>query len=127
MDILDVIRRVCEGQGWMLRGSEIDMPLADGRAQRVTVQTFADGGDSMVRITTGVGDAAQLSEAKLLSALRVNHGLAHGALAIRDDHLVLTDTFLASEATPDQFERSLRFLATTADRYERVMFGTDQH
>ena len=43
------------------------------------------------------------------------------------EQLVLTDTFPARDATHNHVERSLRFLASTADRYEKVLFGTDHH
>ncbi len=127
MKVPTVFDEVCASHGWMRRGSEIDMSLDDGRSQRVTVETFVDDDHEVIRITTGVGEAAALSETRMRAALRVNNGLAHGALAIRDDRLVLTDTLLARDATPAQVERSLRFVATTADRYEKTLFGTDEH
>ena len=43
------------------------------------------------------------------------------------DKAVDDDTLLALDASPAQIEQSIRFLAATADRYERVLFGTDEH
>jgi hypothetical protein len=122
-----VLAEVCALHGWRWVGQEIDIPLEGGRAQRVKVERFSNEHEALVRITTVVGDAGLLSESRLRSALAVNSGLAHGALAIRHQLLVLTDTFLASDATHDHVESALRFLASTADRYEKVLFGTDRH
>lgn len=123
----EVLNRVCDNLGWPRKGSEIELSLDMGRGQRVRVEQFMDRGQVMVRITTGVGDANTLTASRMQSALKVNHGLAHGALAIHDGKLVLTDTFLACDATPTEIERSVRFVATTADMYEKVLFGTDDH
>lgn len=122
-----VFDTVCAAHGWARRGSEIEIPLDGGRTQRVVVETFRDHGRERVRITTGVGVAAALSSSRMRSALRVNHGLTHGALAIRGDRLVLTDTFPLREATVYEVERALLFLARTADLYEMTLFGTDAH
>jgi len=39
----------------------------------------------------------------------------------------MTNTIFLREAQPDQFAINIRFLAETADRYERDIFGTDRH
>jgi hypothetical protein len=123
----DVIATLCAARGWVRRGSQIELPLAGGRTQRIELETFSDTDRERVRITTGVGAVASLAPDRLRDALRVNNGLAHGAIAIRGANLVLTDTFPAHGVTPEDVEKALRFLAETADLYELVLFGTDLH
>jgi hypothetical protein len=127
MTVPRVFEQVRERHGWNRRGSEIEIPVGEGRTQSVAVETFEHDGVEMLRITTGVGKATMLSPERMGAALRVNNGLAHGALAIREDRLVMTDTFAAHDVTPAQAERSVLFVASTADRYEKVLFGTDEH
>jgi hypothetical protein len=127
MPIPRVIEQVCAARCWPRYGDVIEIELEGGRTQRIAVNAFTDDDEEMIRISTGIGDAAELPESRLRAALGVNARLPHGALAIDDGQLVLSDTFLTRHAAPDHVERSLRFLAETADRYEKVLFGTDSH
>ena len=64
---------------------------------------------------------------RLVTALRANDELAHGALAIRDEDLCLVDTLLIEDADVHAVAASIEFLARAADDYEEVLFGTDEH
>jgi hypothetical protein len=62
-----------------------------------------------------------------VAALRINARLAHGALAVRDDALVMIDTLMLEDADAAEIEASIGYLAETADYYEKVLFGTDEY
>ena len=57
----------------------------------------------------------------------INSRLRHGAIAILDDRMVLTDTFLRDHADAAEVFASVRYLAETADKYERLIYGGDAH
>ena len=40
---------------------------------------------------------------------------------------MMVDTLMLSDADPGEVEASIRYLAQTADYYERVIFETDDH
>jgi hypothetical protein len=57
----------------------------------------------------------------------MNAELAHGAFAVKDDHLIMVDTLLIRSVDDAQFAGSVQFLAETADYYEQAIFDTDDH
>jgi hypothetical protein len=118
-------RRVCRGRGWELLPGGIRLAVEGGRHQLVEIELFEAGGRELVRLTTTVGSAREVGEARLARALRWNAELAHGAFAVRDDDLVMTDTLLLADADEGELEASLAYLAETADRYERLLFEDD--
>ena len=125
MPVPELFQNVCNKQGWPLEGDQAQITLDGGRKQGVTLQTFAHENDQMVRAYTTIGSSDALSEVRLRSALSLNFGLPHGALAVHEGQLVMTDTFLLKDADEDEVEASMRFLAKQADRYEKVIYGTD--
>jgi hypothetical protein len=127
MEVPEVFRKVCEKNGWPCQKDQVELVLAGGRKQKVFVETFVHENEQMARAYSVVGTTDALSEVRLKSALSLNYRLPHGALAIRDDALVMTDTFLLKEADDDEVEASVRYLAKTADRYEKAIYGADQH
>ena len=127
MTMPDVFKTVCDKNSWTLEAARADIPIAGGRRQGVVVELFDHEKEKMARIYSNVGPAGDLSETRLRAALGINYRLPHGALAIREDHLVMSDTFLIREADADEVEHSMRSLAETADKYERLIYGTDQH
>jgi hypothetical protein len=88
---------------------------------------FDHEGQEMARLYSYVGSSAALSQTRLEAALRLNFGLPHGALAVHEGKLVLTDTFLVAEADDAEVQSSVEFLSDLADRYERLIYGADQH
>ena len=85
------------------------------------------GDEELVRFFTTIGDATELSDVRLRLALRLNTEMAHGAIGVRDDHLVMTDTLLLKDADADEIAASVSYLAETADYYEKQLYGTDEH
>ena len=69
----------------------------------------------------------RLGATRLLRALESNAGLAHGALAVHGGELVMVDTLMLKDADPGEVEASISYLAETADRYEKILFDTDEH
>ena len=64
---------------------------------------------------------------RLTIALRINAELAHGAFAVKNDHLVMVETLVLEDADPGETEAAIRYLAETADYYEKAIFQTDEH
>jgi len=123
----DICRRVCAERGWKLNPSGVHVPLAGARHQVVALELFDYEDEELVRLSSTIGEATKLTPVRLTIALRINAELAHGAFAVKDDHLMIVDTLMLEDADPAEFEASIRYLAQTADYYERVIFETDDH
>lgn len=119
--------RVCRDEGWNLLPTGVQIFGPDGRQQVVFLEFFEFENSDLVRLYSIIGSTAALAAERLALALRVNARLAHGALAVRDDELVVTDTLLLADADPGEVSAALRYLAETADYYEKIFFGTDEH
>jgi hypothetical protein len=118
-------QRLCRARGWELLPAGVRLSVEGGRHQLVEIELFEAEGRELVRLTTTVGSAREVGEARLSRALRWNAELAHGAFAVRDDDLVMTDTLVLEDADLGELEASLAYLAETADRYERLLFADD--
>ena len=123
----DICRSVCEERGWELNPSGVHVPLDDGRHQVVALELFDHEDEELVRLSSTIGEAARLTPVRLTIALRINAELAHGAFAVKDGHLMIVDTLMLDDADRGEVEASIRYLAQTADYYERVIFETDDH
>jgi hypothetical protein len=122
-----ICRRVCEAQGWELWPSGVRIALPAGRHQLVSIEFLEHEREELVRLVTTIGDAKRLDAVRLVAALELNAALPHGALAIRDGELVMVDTLMLRDAGPAEIEAALAYLATTADRWERALYGKDEH
>jgi hypothetical protein len=127
MSLPAIFQKVCEKNGWSQNEAQLELDVDGDRKQKVIFEPFVHGKVQMGRVYSVVGDANILSETQLRSALGINNGLAHGALAIRSGDLVVADTFLMSDADEGEVEASILFVAKTADRYEKVLFGGDKN
>lgn len=128
MSLPAVFRKVCEKNRWPFDGKQAEVTVEGGRKQSVVLQPFQHESDPMVRAYTVIGKGGGASTPdRLQSALRLNFSLPHGAVALHQGELVMTDTFLLKDAGEDEVESSIRFIASIADRYEKAMFGTDRH
>jgi hypothetical protein len=123
----EICRSVCEARGWDLNPTGVHVPLDGGRHQIVSLEVFDHEDHELVRLMSTIGEASKLTPVRLTIALRINAELAHGAFAVKDDHLVMVETLLLADADPGEVEASIRYLAQTADYYERVIFETDDH
>jgi hypothetical protein len=123
----NICRRVCAQEGWKLLTSGVEVRFEDGRHQLVELEYMQNGADEMVRLYTTIGAVASLTPVRLTIALRINAELAHGAFAVKDDDLVMVDTLMIHTASDEHVTASIRFLAETADYYEKAIFETDEN
>lgn len=121
------LSRVCERSGWGQGDLGIEVDLEGGRRQRVSLEFFDFEGRELARFYTTIGSASRIDPLRLTQALRVSFGLPHGALALKDDDLVMVDTLMLGKAQDRKIESALRYLAQTADHFEKTMFGPDEH
>lgn len=122
-----ICRRLCEERGWQLLPGGIEVPLPDSRKQLVGLEFFEFRNEELVRIHSTIGNALALPTGRLTAALRINGELAHGALAVREDDLVMVDTLSLTDADPAEIENAIAYLAESADYYEKNLFETDDH
>jgi hypothetical protein len=119
--------RVCEQQGWQLLPEGVRVGLPGGRHQIVSLEFFEFEQEQLARLYSTIGRAEGLAPGRLALALQINARLAHGALAVRDGQLVILETLMLDEADAGEIEASVRYLAETADYYEKTLFGGDDH
>ena len=125
-DFLAAVDRVCAANGWTRNRDEVVVPTEDGRSQRVVLDAFQFEDEDLVRLASTIGPTEHIDPLHLNTALRLNFGLPHGALALHNEQLVLVDTVLEDEPDDEEIEAVLGYLAETADHFERTIFGTDE-
>ena len=107
--------------------SGVQVQWDDGRHQLVEIEVFQHREAELVRVFTTIGPVKRLTPVRLTIALRINAELVHGAFAVKSDNLIMVDTMLLTEVSESQLASSIRFLAETADYYEKAIFETDEH
>lgn len=122
---IEIFEKVCAAKGWVWHDDRVDIELSEGRRQFVQVESFEHEGEAMIRLWSSIGEADLLSEARLRAALGLNYAAAFGSLAVREDDLVMVDTFLIRNASTDEIAASILYLAATADRFENLLFQRD--
>ena len=127
MDENALLRAACEAHSWEYfeHGAVVGIP--GGRRQRVFLEPVRDDGEAKGRAYTVIGDASALSATRMEAALAMNFHLEHGALALGHGKLVMVETVYLDSMNPTQLAEVLRYIADTADRYERTIYGTDKH
>jgi hypothetical protein len=131
MTLRELVAAIARERGWK-SGEEagrlsLVVPQGSGRHQVVAVSEFQNGGETLVRYTTRVGNLGTLKEARLRAALELNFRLAHGCLASDGESLVLTETRPLATTTPATSGDAVEFIARQADTYEKHIMGTDVH
>ena len=119
--------RVCREQSWELLPGGVRVPIAGGRSQLIDMERYELDQRERLRLYTRIGPFETLGVIRMEVALRKNASLERAAFAIRDEQLVMTETFALEEMGGDEFEAGLRFLAETADGYEKGIYGTDEN
>ena len=122
-----IAERVCRENGFALEPGGARVALRESRTQLVAMEQFEYEDRERVRLWTRIGPEADIGHVRMEAALRVNARLPHGALGLRDESLILCHTLAVDEVGADELESALRFLAETADEYERTIFGTDEN
>jgi len=123
----ELCHQVCDSQKWELLPTGTVVRWGDGRHQLVSLEPFEFEREELVRLWSIIGEVADLTRDQLVTALRANGGLAHGALAIRSEQLCMTDTLMLAEAGADEIKAAIEFLARSADDLERSLYGTDEY
>ncbi len=123
----DLCEGICRDGGWELLPNGIRVSWPGGRRQLVSFDFFEHQDQEVVRLYTRIGPVEALDEETLVMALRVNAGLAHGALAVMHDALVMIDTQMLRDADLGEVKASIDFLARTADCYEKTLFCRDAY
>jgi len=122
-----ILKRVCRERGWELLPAGVQVSLPNGRGQLIEIEFFEFKREELVRLFTTIGEIEGMSAVRLTIALRINTELAHGCLAVHEDHLVMTDTLMLRDADFEEIEASIGYLAETADHYEQTLFETDRY
>jgi hypothetical protein len=122
-----ILKRVCRDRGWDLLPTGVQVSLPNDRSQLIEIEFFQFKREELVRLFTTIGEVEGMSAVRLTIALRVNTELAHGCLAVHEDHLVMTDTLMLRDADFEEIEASIGYLAETADHYEQTLFETDRY
>lgn len=123
----DICRRVCDEQGWELLPAGVRVRCANGRHQLVELEVFQHEREELVRLFTTIGAVDNMTPVRLTIALRINAELAHGAFAVKNDHLIMVETLMLDDADPGEIEAAVRYMAETADYYEKAIFETDEY
>ncbi len=118
---------MCREQGWELLPGGVRVSLPGGRSQLVDMERYELEARERLRLLTRIGPFAELGVVRMEVALRKNADLERGAFAIREEALVMTETFALDEMGADEFEAAVRFLAEMADSYEKGIFATDEN
>jgi hypothetical protein len=122
-----ILERVCRDRGWEVLPTGVQVSWPNDRRQLIELEFFQFEDEELVRLFTTIGESESMSAVRLTIALRTNFELAHGCLAVREDHIVMTDTLMLRDAGFGEIEASISYLAKTADHYEKTIFGTDQY
>ncbi len=122
-----ILKRVCRDRGWDLLPTGVQVSWPNDRRQLIELEFFQFQREELVRLFTTIGKVAGMSAIRLTAALRINSELAHGCLAVHEDHIVMTDTLMLRDADFGEIEASISYLAETADHYEQTIFETDQY
>lgn len=122
-----LIQAICKDNNWRETDAGVEIILDGGRTQLVSRATFTESGEEHLRLASIIGPADKLDDQRMRAALRLNANMRFGAFAILGQDFAVVDTFLLSEADQAEVRDSLLFLAQTADRYEQIVFGTDEN
>jgi hypothetical protein len=121
------LERVCRDSSWDLLPTGVLVRFPNDRSHLVEIEFFQFKREELVRLFTTIGKVEGMSAVRLTIALRINTELAHGCLAVHENHLVMTDTLMLRDADSAEIEASIGYLAETADYYEKTIFQTDQY
>jgi len=118
-----VLSEVCERNGWRVAGNQVEIALAGDRHRAVRLEFFDFEGRERARLYSELGNAEGIRPLRLTQALGITFGLPHGALALRNDDLVMVDTLPADAPDALELETSLRHLAEQADHFAQTLLG----
>lgn len=109
-------------------GYQVDVLLKDDRSQRVYIEPFTrKDGTKLIRVFTRCGKP---TEESLEWALHTNMSLTQGALALKEfdgeEEFVMTNCFLAEEASPAEVKETVKHLSVYGDYVEKKLTKMDE-
>ena len=125
--MLSVFESVCKAKNWKFSDSSTNVPLPNDRHQILYFEKHQEAGETMMRVYSIIGGSDILDEQRMLTALNINYRLQYGALAVREDKLILTENFLLRDADEDEVAQTLVYIANQADQYEKLIYGIDRN
>ena len=133
-DMETLVREALAGRDLPLRSEGdrfvIDVPLAGQRSQRVFIEA-AQATPIQKRLVRIYSVCAPVNESYFERALRLNAGLAHGAIAIEELpdglHFVIVQNYPRATCDPEEVRHSVLEIATWADQIEHALTGLDRH
>jgi serine/threonine-protein kinase len=117
------------GVAWERDGEQYTCHLSfnNGRGQRVVVETSGHSASERLLLIYSV--CCKATPDYYESALRMNSGMLHGAVAVRDidgePHFVTVDTYPRGTVNADEIRRSVWEVGIHADEIERKLTGLD--
>lgn len=107
----------------------VSVALPEGRQQRVYIESSQHRFDQ--RLVLIYSNCCEVNSQFYETALRLNAGLSHGAIAIRNidglPHYVMLDSYPRSTVDAEEIRKSLLEVATQADSIEKLLTGRDVH
>lgn len=104
----------------------LKMELEGGRHQDVVAYRFEEDGRAFVRFYTPIGRQGDVPRQILMTAMELNASLTHGAFALYEGRVVLTDTMELDGVDVHEGTRILKYLGRMADTFEKMAFGVDR-
>ena len=127
-DLDSLLHYITSNLGWqMVKDStgdhRVEVPTEAGRSQVVHINAGYDPDNhpllwiwSKVCETKDVGDPWYL--------LKQNAELPYGGFAVRGEAVMIAETQLLSTADPDELIRAIHFVGHQADKFEKMVYGT---
>ncbi len=107
----------------------VDLRFASGRGQRVSLETSGHAASERLLVIYSV--CCPVEPDYYEAALRMNSGMLHGAVAIRDinhvPHFVAVDTYPRGTVNAEEIRRSVWEVGIHADDIERRLSGLDRN
>ena len=129
MDFIQLVHEIVRLENWrreeMAGGAILHLRESGGRSQRVYLSEVQNDGAPFVRLTSIIGESDRITPEAMRGALSLNFRLPYGAFATNGEELVIVET-LPLGTEPSAVAAAVRFLAQQADRYESLMFRTDE-
>lgn len=102
----------------------LTLKLESNRHQEVRLESTVDEGESILRVTTEIGPVSKFAPEKFKELLILNGSLNHGAFALIDGKIVLTDAATSQQIS--DLRRKCRHMARKADQMEKMFLGVDR-
>lgn len=127
MQLQELVPHIAARQGWTWRpdpGGDllVEVPLHGGRSQVVRLSRILDPEqDEVVVVWSVAGDAAAVTDPMAL--LRYSTTVVYGAVAVRDNALIVKHTVRGSAADDASVTKAIFHVGRVADSLEAEAYG----